>query len=41
MSDFDPTLILDLIKGSGEALTKREIARALGIKGGDKRIELN
>ena len=40
MSDFDPTLILDLIKGSGEALTKREIARALGIKGGDKRIEL-
>ncbi|MBX2833951.1 MAG: ribonuclease R [Micavibrio sp.] len=40
MSSIDQYTILELIRGSGEALTKREIARALGIKGGENRVAL-
>ena len=40
MSQIDQSTILELIRASGEALNKRDIAKALGIKGGDNRVAL-
>ncbi len=40
MSDLSKEAIFDFIKGSSKPLTKREIARAFGIKGGENRVAL-
>lgn len=40
MTTLNPTEIHNLLQSSPQALTKRDIARALGIKGGDGRVAL-